>query len=267
MQRRNEIIAGEVGHTKIKRDYGMFSLYKLHEGESNYRKIMESTDYEVLRPHRHEHRKKYSYTPPPPVTVEQSRAMQIKAKKGKPQVKAERPKQMLPIGHVKVKVAREAYHVLMHIGSNQYKKIKTLYKFSDTLPYRNNKMMTHNGKIKYRDFPEPVPKVKPIPLPKTKPAPKVVQTMEATLKAKDKLLERIARTDKLVIAEQSRPQKVRVVVNSKTSIMVYPNEVENAIQRYNQRYKQSQEQSHIHQRKPVAKPKQKQVQSDLIFFH
>jgi hypothetical protein len=266
MQRRNEIIAGEVGHTKIKRDYGMFSLYKLHEGECRYRKIMESTDYEVLRPHRHEHRKKYSYTPPPPVTVEQSRAMQIKAKKGKQQLQHTRPKQMLPIGHVKVKVAREAYHVLMHIGSNQYKKIKTLYKFADTLPYRNNKMMTHNGKLKYRDFEQPVPKV--APLPKTKPAPKkVVQTMEATLKAKDKVLERIARTDKLVIAEQSRPQKVRVVVNSKTSIMVYPNEVENAIQRYNQRYRQSQEQSHIHQRKTVAKPKQKEPQSDLIFFH
>jgi hypothetical protein len=127
-------------------------------------------------------------------------------------------------------------------------------------------MMTHNGKLKYRDFEQPVPKV--APLPKTKPAPKkVVQTMEATLKAKDKVLERIARTDKLVIAEQSRPQKVRVVVNSKTSIMVYPNEVENAIQRYNQRYRQSQEQSHIHQRKTVAKPKQKEPQSDLIFFH
>jgi len=267
MQRRNEIIAGEVGHTKIKRDYGIFSLYKLHEGECRYRKIMESTNYEDIRPYRHEHRKKHTYTPPPPVTVEQSRAMQIKAKKGKQQVQHTRPKQMLPIGHVKVKVAREAYHVLMHIGSNQYKKIKTLYKFADTLPYRNNKMMTHNGKIMYRDFPEPVPKVKPIPLPKTKPAPKVVQTMEATLRAKDKLLERIARTDKLVIAEQNRPQKVRVVVNSKTSIMVYPNEVENAIARYNQRYRQSQEQSHIHQRKPVAKTKQKQQQSDLIFYN
>jgi hypothetical protein len=119
----------------------------------------------------------------------------------------------------------------------------------------------------YRNFPEPVPKVKPIPLPKTKPAPKVVQTMEATLKAKDKLLERIARTDKLVIAEQSRPQKVRVVVNSKTSIMVYPNEVENAIARYNQRYRQSQEQNHVYNRKPIAKTKQKEPQSDLIFFH
>jgi sRNA-binding carbon storage regulator CsrA len=265
MQRRNEIIAGEVGHTKIKRDYGIFSLYKLHEGECRYRKIMESTDYEVLRPHRHEHRKKYSYTPPPPVTVEQSRAMQIKAKKGKQQLQHTRPKQPLPIGHVKVKVARNAYHVMLYIGDGHYRKIKTLYKFADTLPYRNNKMMTHNGKLKYRDFEQPAPKVKPIP--KTPAAKKVVQTMEATLAAKDKVLERIARTDKLLIAEQNRPQKVRVVVNSKTSIMVYPNEVENAIQRYNQRYRQSQEQSHIHQRKPVAKPKQKEPQSDLIFFH
>ena len=91
--------------------------------------------------------------------------------------------------------------------------------------------------------------------------------MEATLKAKDKVLERIARTDKLVIAEQSRPQKVRVVVNSKTSIMVYPNEVENAIARYNQRYRQSQEQNHVYNRKPIAKTKQKEPQSDLIFFH
>jgi hypothetical protein len=267
MQRRNKIIAGEVGHTKIKRDYGIFSLYKLHEGECRYRKIMESTDYEVLRPYRHEHRKKHTYTPPPPVRVEQSRAMQIKAKKGKQQLQHTRPKQPLPIGHVKVKVARKAYHVMLYIGDGHYKKIKTLYKFADTLPYRNNKIMTHNGKLKYRDFEQPAPKIKPIPLPKTKPAPKVVQTMECSLKAKDKVLERISKPDKLVIAEQNRPQKVRVVVNSKTSIMVYPNEVENAIARYNQRYRQSQEQSHIHQRKPVAKTKQKEPQSDLIFFH
>ena len=184
MQRRNEIIAGEVGHTKIKREYGIFSLYKLHEGEIRYRKIMESTDYEVLRPHRHEHRKKYTYTPPAPITVEQSRAMQIKAKKGKQQKQHTKPKQPLPIGHVKVKVARNAYHVLLYIGDGHYKKIKTLYKFADTLPYRNNKMMTHNGKLKYRDFEEPAPKVKPLP---KLPAPKkVVQTMDTTLKAKDK---------------------------------------------------------------------------------
>lgn len=265
MQRRNEIIAGEAGHTKIKREYGMFSLYKLHKGEVRYRKIMESADYEVLRPHRHEHRKKYSYTPPPPITVEQSRAMQIKAKKGKQQKQHTKPKQPLPIGHVKVKVARNAYHVLLYIGDGHYKKIKTLYKFADTLPYRNNKMMTHNGKLKYRDFEEPQPKVKPLPkLPTPK---KVVQTMDTTLKAKDKALERIAKPEKLVIKEQSRPQKVRVQVDSKTSILVYPDEVENAITRYNQRYKQSQEQANTKQRQSSNKTKVKQVQSDLIFFH
>lgn len=264
MQRRNEIIAGEVGHTKIKREYGMFSLYKLHEGEIRYRKIMESTDYEVLRPHRHEHRKKYSYTPPAPVTVEQSRAMQIKAKKGKPQ--NTRPKQPLPIGHIKVKAVRNAYHVMQHVGNNSYKKIKTLYKFADTLPYRNNKMMTHNGKLKYRDFPEPKPKVKPLP---KLPLPrKVVQTMDTTLRAKDKALERIAKPEKLVIKEQNRPQKVRVQVDSKTSILVYPDEVENAITRYNQRYKQSQEQANTKQRQsPNRTKKVKEPQSDLIFFH
>jgi len=267
MQRRNEIISGEVGHTKIKRDYGIFSLYKLHEGECRYRKIMESTNYEDIRPYRHEHRKKHTYTPPPPVTVEQSRAMQIKAKKGKQQVQHTRPKQMLPIGHVKVKVAREAYHVLMHIGSNQYKKIKTLYKFADTLPYRNNKMMTHNGALKYRDFKEPAPKVKPLPIPKTPAPKKVVQTMDTTLRAKDKALERIAKPEKLVIKEQNRPQKVRVQVNSKTSILVYPNEVENAIARYNQRYRQSQEQANTKQRASPNKGKKKEPQSDLIFFH
>ena len=267
MQRRNEIIAGEVGHTKIKRDYGIFSLYKLHEGEINYRKIMESTDYEVLRPHRHEHRKKYTYTPPPPVTVEQSRAMQIKAKKGKQQKQHTRPKQPLPIGHVKVKVARNAYHVMLYIGDGHYRKIKTLYKFADTLPYRNNKMMTHNGKLKYRNFEEPAPKVKPLPLPKTQAPKKVVQTMDTTLRAKDKALERIAKPEKLVIKEQSRPQKVRVQVNSKTAIYVYPNEVENAITRYNQRYKQSQEQANTKQRASPNKGKKKEPQSDLIFFH
>ena len=174
---------------------------------------------------------------------------------------------MPKIGHIKVKVARNAYHVLEHIGNNQYKKIATLYKFADTLQYRNTKFMTHNGKLKYRDFPEPVAKVKPIPLPKTKPAPKVVQTMECSLKAKDKVLERISRNDKLVIAEQSRPQKVPVRIDSRTTVEVYPHKVDNAVALYNQRHRQSQEQSHIHQRKPVAKTKQKEPQSDLIFFH
>jgi hypothetical protein len=70
-----------------------------------------------------------------------------------------------------------------------------------------------------------------------------------------------------VIAEQNRPQKVRVIVDSKTSIMVYPNEAENAIARFNKRYQQSQEQSHIHQRKPIQKAKVKQQQSDLIFYN
>ena len=267
MQRRNEIIAGEVGHTKIKRDYGIFSLYKLHEGESNYRKIMESTDYEVLRPHRHEHRKKYTYTPPPPVTVEQSRAMQIKAKKGKQQKQHTRPKQPLPIGHVKVKVARNAYHVMLYIGDNHYRKIKTLYKFADTLPYRNNKMMTHNGALKYRNFDEPAPKVKPLPIPKTPAPKKVVQTMDTTLRAKDKALERIAKPEKLVIKEQNRPQKVRVQLDAKTSVMVYPEMVEHARERYSQRHKQSQEQANTKQRQSPNKAKVKQPQSDLIFFH
>ena len=264
MQRRNEIIAGEVGHTKIKRDYGIFSLYKLHEGESNYRKIMESTDYEVLRPHRHEHRKKYTYTPPPPVTVEQSRAMQIKAKKGKQQKQHTRPKQPLPIGHVKVKVARNAYHVLLYIGDGHYKKIKTLYKFADTLPYRNNKMMTHNGKLKYRDFNEPPPKVKP--LPKTPAAKKVVQTMDTTLRAKDKALERIAKPEKLVIKDNDRPYK-EVVIDSKTTIRVHPDRVEGAKERYYRWLHKSQEQANTKQRASPNKGKKKEPQSDLIFFY
>jgi ribosomal protein S21 len=179
---------------------------------------------------------------------------------------------MPKIGHIKVKVARNAYHVLEHIGNNSYKKIATLYKFADTLPYRNAKWMTHNGQLKYRDFPDPKEKVtqpiksRTIAPPKPKRT-KVVQTMECTLAAKDKALQRIETKEGIVIAEQNRPQKVRVIVDSKTSIMVYPNEAENAIARFNKRYQQSQEQSHIHQRKPVAKPKQKEHKSDLIFFH
>jgi hypothetical protein len=176
---------------------------------------------------------------------------------------------MPKIGHIKVKAARNAYHVMEHVGDKSYKKIATLYKFADTLPYRNKKWMTHNGQLKYRDFPDP--KDKPIKSRNIAPAKpkrtKVVQTMECTLAAKDKALQRIETKEGIVIAEKNRPQKVRVIVDSKTSIMVYPNEAENAIARYNQRYRQSQEQSHIHQRKPVAKTKQKEVQSDLIFFH
>jgi hypothetical protein len=179
---------------------------------------------------------------------------------------------MPKIGHIKVKAARNAYHVMEHVGDNSYKKIATLYKFADTLPYRNKKWMTHNGALKYRDFPDPKDKVaKPIksrtiapPKPKRT---KVVQTMECSLAAKDKALQRIETKEGIVIAEQSRPQKVRVIVDSKTSIMVYPNEAENAIARFNKRYQQSQEQSHIHQRKPIQKVKVKQQQSDLIFYN
>jgi len=179
---------------------------------------------------------------------------------------------MPKIGHVKVKAARNAYHVMEHIGNNSYKKIATLYKFTDTLPYRNKKWMTHNGALKYRDFPDPkekptVPKKQRTIAPPKPKRTKVVQTMECTLAAKDKALERIETKEGIVIAEQSRPQKVRVIVDSKTSIMVYPNEAENAIARFNKRYKQSQEQSHNHQRKPIQKVKDKQPQSDLIFFH
>lgn len=176
---------------------------------------------------------------------------------------------MPKIGHIKVKAARNAYHVMEHIGDNHYKKIATLYKFADTLPYRNNKMMTHNGKLKYRDFNEPPPKVKPLPIPKTPAPKKVVQTMDTTLRAKDKALERIPKPEKLVIKEQSRPQKVRVQVNSKTAIYVYPNEVENAIARYNQRYRQSQEQANTKQRAGNIRPpaKVKEPQSETIFAY
>jgi hypothetical protein len=179
---------------------------------------------------------------------------------------------MPKIGHVKVMAARNAYHVMEHVGDNRYKKIATFYKFADTLPYRNKKWMTHNGALKYRDFPDPKEKVatpiksRTIAPPKPKRT-KVVQTMECTLAAKDKALQRIETKEGIVIAEQNRPQKVRVIVDSKTSIMVYPNEVENAIARFNKRYQLSQEQSHIHQRKPISKVKEKQQQSDLIFFH
>jgi hypothetical protein len=186
------------------------------------------------------------------------------------------------IGHIKVKVYRGAYHVEEHIGENKYKKIETLYKFADTLKYRNLTKITHNGKLQARDFEPPTgrkkrvckkPKVvkvkrpKPQPIPKT-PAPrKVVQTMEATLKAKDKALEKIETKDGIVIAEENRPQKVDVIIDSKTTMKVYPHTLEHAKDRYRQRYKQSQEQSHNHQRKPIPKAKEKQQQSEQYFYN
>ena len=179
---------------------------------------------------------------------------------------------MPKIGHVKVKVARNAYHVMEHVGNKSYKKIATLYKFADTLPYRNAKWMTHNGQLKYRDFPDPKEKVtapiksRNIAPPKPKRT-KVVQTMECTLAAKDKALQRIETKDGIVIAEESRPQKVDVIIDSKTTMKVYPHMLEHAKERYRQRYQQSQEQSHNHQRKPIQKVKVKQQQSDLIFYN
>jgi len=179
---------------------------------------------------------------------------------------------MPKIGHVKVKAARNAYHVMEHVGDNSYKKIATLYKFADTLPYRNAKWMTHNGALKYRDFDDPKEKTtqpiksRTIAPPKPKRT-KVVQTMECSLAAKDKALQRIETKEGIKIVEQSRPQKVRVIIDSKTSMLVYPHLVDNALNRHYKRYQQSQEQSHNHQRKPVPKVKVKQQQSDLIFFH
>jgi hypothetical protein len=159
-----------------------------------------------------------------------------------------------------------------HIGEGSYKKIATLYKFADTLPYRNAKYMKNNGQLKYRDFPDPKEKTTtPIKSRNIAPAKpkrtKVVQTMECTLAAKDKALQRIETKEGIVIAEQNRPPKVRVIVDSKTSMLVYPHLVDNALNRHYKRYQQSQEQSHNHQRKPIPKEKVKQQQSDLIFYN
>jgi hypothetical protein len=179
---------------------------------------------------------------------------------------------MPKIGHVKVKVARNAYHVMEHVGNKSYKKIATLYKFADTLPYRNAKWMTHNGQLKYRDFPDPKEKVtapiksRNIAPPKPKRT-KVVQTMECTLAAKDKALQRIETKEGIKIVEPTRPKKVPVKIDSRTTVEVYPHKVENAVALYNQRHRQSQQQSHIHQRKPIPKVKVKQTQSDLIFYN
>ena len=177
---------------------------------------------------------------------------------------------MPKIGHIKVKAARNAYHVMEHIGNNSYKKIATFYKFADTLPYRNLKWMEHNGALKYRDFPDPKEKVK-APIKSRNIAPrkqkKVVKTQSASIAASDKALQRIERTDKLVIKEKERPQKVAVQLDSKTIVMVYPEMLEHAKERYRQRHKQSQQQSCHTARTSPNKGKKKEPQSDLIFFH
>lgn len=177
---------------------------------------------------------------------------------------------MPKIGHIKVKAARNAYHVMEHVGNNSYKKIATLYKFADTLPYRNVKWMKHNGALKYRDFPDPKEKVK-APIKSRNIAPrkqkKVVKTQSASIAASDKALQRIERTDKLVIKEKERPQKVAVQLDSKTIVMVYPEMLEHAKERYRQRHKQSQQQPCHTARQSPNKGKKKEPQSDLIFFH
>lgn len=213
MPNHTEIKYGQVGHTKVKPDYGRYTLYKVHEGETKYRKVMHSTDYEDIRPHRHEHAKKWTYIPPEPHSLTKHRDYQRK---------------------------------------------------------RNNCTITgdrYGGKRrKAKEAKET--KFKPLPIPKTPRPPKVVQTMDATLRAKDKALERILKPEKLEIKEKERPQKVAVQLDSKTSVMVYPEMVEHARERYRQRHKQSQEQSHQQQRQNPNKTKKvKEPQSDLIFFH
>jgi hypothetical protein len=187
MPKNNYLKRGEVGHTYIKRDYGKYTLYRCNNN-GKYHKVMDSLNYEDIRPHRHDNHRKTEF----------------------------KPKEPIPLAE-----------------------------------YREKAKDKHKAAYANRSKPK-----------------KEIKTQTATLAASDKALGKIPRTTGLVIAEQSRPQKVRVQVNSKTSIMVYPNEVENAIARYNQRYRQSQEQNHLNNRaKPKAEKKIKQEQSDLIFFH
>jgi hypothetical protein len=211
MPNYSELRYGQEGHTTVKRDYGRYTLYKVHEGENRYRKVMHSENYEDIRPHRHEHAKKWTYKPPPPYSLTAHRDWQRK--------------------HFGSKVTGDRY-------GGKPKKVKVVKEV----------------------------KIKPLPIPKTPAPKKVVQTMDATLKAKDKALERIAKPDKLVIKEKERPQKVRVPYCPKTSIMVYPHQVEGAVQRYNQRYHQSQQQP-CHTARQSPNKGKKQSKNDTIYAY
>jgi hypothetical protein len=116
-----------------------------------------------------------------------------------------------------------------------------------------------------------MPKIKPnkqrtIAPAKPKPT-KVVQTMECTLAAKDKALQRIETKEGIVIKDSERHGRASVTIKRGTIVLVSPDKKDTAEKDYWERHKLSQEQSHIHQRKPVAKTKQKEHKSDLIFFH
>ena len=213
MPNYSELKYGEVGHTTVKRDYGRYTLYKVHEGEKRYRKVMHSENYEDIRPHRHEHAKKWTYKPPPPYSLTAHRDWQRK--------------------HFGSKLTGDRY-------GGKPKKLKVVKEV----------------------------KVKPLPLPKTPAPKKVVQTMEATLKAKDKALERIAKPEKLVIKDNDRPYK-EVVIDSKTTIRVHPDRVEGAKERYYKWLHKSQEQPNTKQRSGNIRPpaKVKQTESETIFAY
>jgi hypothetical protein len=111
-----------------------------------------------------------------------------------------------------------------------------------------------------------VAKAKTFPLPhipKTNPVPKVVNTTGGSVRSNYKALKL---DNKLVIKDNERPY-VEIRIDSKTQIRVPPHRVEGAVERYYRCMHKSKVQSHIHQRKPVAKTKQKEHKSDLIFFH
>ena len=230
---------GVIGHTKVRKERGVYNVYECYEPKK-YRKIAELTDYNETLPYRNLEFRKYA-------KVEVSKIPINK------------------IGHTKVKKERHYYQVCKLGADGKYYNTIKLYKYADTLKYRGNQK--HSNSAKYHDFcPIEHEKIQQSRVGVSKPKPKVIKTMDTMLKAKDKALEKIERNDNLVIKEKERPQKVRVQVDSKTSILVYPNQVENAITRYNKRYRQSQQQPCHTSRQSPNKGK-KQSKNDTIYAY
>jgi hypothetical protein len=72
MPKNNYLKRGQTGHTYVKRDYGKYTLYRCDKG-GKYHKVMDSLNYEDIRPHRHDNHRKTEFKPKEPIPLAEYR--------------------------------------------------------------------------------------------------------------------------------------------------------------------------------------------------
>jgi hypothetical protein len=72
MPKNNYLKRGQTGHTYVKRDYGKYTLYRCNK-DGKYSKVMDSVNYEDIRPHRHDNHRKTEFKPKEPIPLAEYR--------------------------------------------------------------------------------------------------------------------------------------------------------------------------------------------------